>query len=82
VAEPIREPGRGEARIIARSEGLIVYFCAEVARLDVGCYPSRIVFCAEEPSNKFVSVMTAFTTFVHEFCPNEPSATYNHDLHN
>src|SRR6266566_3002454 len=54
AAEPLLETRRGEARVIAGGETLIVQLCAEVAGVDVRGHLPWVSRCAQETPGQFI----------------------------
>ena len=54
LAEPVLEAGRGDACVAARGEGVLVELRAEVAGVDVGHHPARIVVRAQDAPDELV----------------------------
>ena len=53
-AKPVLEAGRGDARVAAGGERVVVELCAEVARVDVGRHRARVVIGPENASGQLV----------------------------
>jgi hypothetical protein len=54
VVEPVPETDGAETRLVARSERLIGYLDAEIARMGICDRRAGIMGCAQESSHEFV----------------------------